>query len=144
MELKILKTDKELGQCFVREGNKLMPDLNKLLETQANLTAEQIVEWVEKHSHPMNANMYGISLSREDWQVIKELAIINLPSFMEAKDTNYLILVYPEGGGQPKEVWWLKTEEELKQKQELLAKAHPDKLLVSFRRNLSVLKLRRR
>lgn len=43
---------------------------------------------------------------------------------------NYLILVYPEGGGQPKEVWWLKTEEELKQRQKLLAEA--DEEFISF------------
>ena len=35
----------------------------------------------------------------------------------------YLILVYPKGGGQPKEVWWFKKEDELKVKQSELAVA---------------------
>lgn len=35
----------------------------------------------------------------------------------------FLILVYPKGGGQPKEVWWFKEEEKLKEKQAELAAA---------------------
>lgn len=36
---------------------------------------------------------------------------------------DYLILVYPKGGGQPKEVWWLTEEDKLKEKQGELADA---------------------
>ena len=33
---------------------------------------ERVFKEVEKRSHPMNTNMYGISLSKDNWQAIKE------------------------------------------------------------------------
>jgi len=43
----------------------------------------------------------------------------------EVGKMEYLILVYPKGPGprQPKEVWWLQTEEELLERQNKLAAA---------------------
>ena len=36
----------------------------------------EVVEWVERHTHKMNTNMYGISLGRAEWQAkLKEWGI---------------------------------------------------------------------
>lgn len=32
----------------------------------------EIFEEIEKRSHPMNTNMYGISLSKDDWLILKQ------------------------------------------------------------------------
>ena len=62
-------------------------DLNEMLDKLQNETAraqlakakpiiekqerERIYKEIEKKSHPMNTNMYGISLSRDEWQALK-------------------------------------------------------------------------
>ena len=40
------------------------------------LGRKEVVEWIENHTHPMNTNMYGISLGRDAWQArLKEWGI---------------------------------------------------------------------
>ena len=57
---------------------------------------------------------------------------------IETQYKEYLILVYPKSGGQPKAVWWLQSEDELKERQAKLAEAHEEfisfilKVLVMF------------
>lgn len=33
---------------------------------------DEMVKEIERRSNPMNTNMYGISLSKESWQAIKD------------------------------------------------------------------------
>ena len=55
----------------------------------------------------------------------------------EKQYKEYLILVYPKGGGQPKEVWWLQNENECKEQQAKLAEAQEE--FVSFKARVLVM-----
>ncbi len=46
--------------------------LLKQKEAECQARVERILEKVERSSHPMNTNMYGISLSKQEWQTLKE------------------------------------------------------------------------
>ncbi len=64
-------------ESFGNSGNVLMVDFDaekaaaqicQLFESEI----ENLFKEIESNSHPMNTNMYGISLSRGGWQAIKD------------------------------------------------------------------------
>lgn len=68
--------DKFLGSFNLEDtpefGKRIAQAQLEACEEEAQEKVKEIFEEIEKHSHPMNTNMYGISLGKDWWQALKQ------------------------------------------------------------------------
>jgi len=79
MELKILE-NRELDVAMMEACRQWLPASSRgacriIAKTQAKLTFDQIIEWLEKHSYKQFKTDADLHLNSTDWQHLKELIV---------------------------------------------------------------------